>query len=102
MGRVKKITCFVLGIGLASCGGSAAQFPFRYYNLQANKYDGSLVGDKPENDLPLRKCEPNAQDRAPCQVLLSSELKRLKISYLNLQVENQNLQKKLAQCQPAR
>lgn len=71
------------GACLVSCAG--ASFPYRYYALDAQSYDGFLRGDKPENDLKLSECTPTVQDKAPCVVFKTNDAIKLKLEYKDMQ-----------------
>lgn len=83
MGRVS--IGFLVGILITACVSST--FPFKYYALDANSYDGKLVGPISSQDLLLKMCSPSDADKAPCMVLFTSEFLRLKESYMKCQVD---------------
>ena len=64
---------------------SDASFPYRYYAIRAASYAGTLLGDKPENDIPFSRCAPQENQMAPCLLMLKEDYLRLKADYLNLQ-----------------
>lgn len=76
MGRLIFLFIFIL----VSCAASAS-FPFRYYRPELEKYEGILRGDKPENDLAFKECEPSSGKATPCLVMLKDEFFRLKAEY---------------------
>jgi hypothetical protein len=77
---------FILGAfsGVFLCACAATTFPYKYYALKADSYEGSLLGPKPEDDLPLSVCAPTAQDKAPCITVRRAEFLRIKSEYLDL------------------
>lgn len=89
MGRLAWIC---MGALLATACGAAASYPYRYYVLQANSYQGKLLADKPENDLALAVCAPEAGKQGKCMVMLKDAYLQLKSDYLDLQ-------NRLAACQ---
>ena len=101
MGRLSvAVVFFVVGVAVACCGPTlGSTFPFRYYNLEAQSYSGMLRGGSPEDDLSLDRCKPEAGKANPCQVFFKDELLRLKQEYRNLQLENEDLRRKLNSCQ---
>lgn len=76
---------FVFGLILSAC--IASKFPFRYYTLNADSYDGSLLGPTDSQDVALKMCAPTESNRAPCLVLFTSEFLRLKESYIKCQID---------------
>jgi len=97
MGRLGWI--FVGALAVTACGGGAASFPFRYYGLKAKSYEGRLEGATDKDDLPLSRCAPTEGNATPCQVMLSPEVQRLKTAYRNLQIENEELQRRCPSAQ---
>lgn len=91
MGRLKW---FFLGAIFFGCAASA-KFNYRYYVLQADRYEGKLLGDKPQNDLDLAVCRPENGKQAKCLVMLKDAYLQLKADYLNLSQQ-------LADCQKGR
>lgn len=90
-----RIACVFLGAILVTACGAAASYPYRYYVLQANSYQGKLLGNKPENDLALSVCAPEPGKQGKCMVMLKDAYLQLKADYLDLQA-------KLAACQRGR
>lgn len=79
----------LLGMALLGCAG----FSYRYYGLGDVDYTkGTLLGDKPENDLPFATCEPSVSSKHPCVVLKADEFFRFKQDY-------QDTQNKLKECE---
>lgn len=81
--RTHFILGFVLGVALLGC--TAAVFPYKYYALDADIYTGYLRGEKPADDLELSVCEPTANDKAPCVVLRTETLLKMKLDYKEMQ-----------------
>lgn len=81
------------GVALTACAG--AKFSYRWYGLSAERYEGTLLGPKPENDLHFSVCEPDpepspgaspvATKRGKCVVVLADEFARLRTDYLDLE-----------------
>lgn len=92
MGRL--VYLLLGGLIFTACGGVAANFPFRYYNLKARSYEGTLEGATAKDDLSLATCAPRQGNLNPCQVMLSPEVQRLKVAYRNLQIENEDLRRR--------
>ena len=92
MGRL--VIGVVLAFLFSACAGMAAGFPFRYYSLKAHSYEGRLEGATEQDDLPLSRCAPTQGNANPCQVMLSSEVQRLKVAYRNLVLELEDLQRR--------
>lgn len=76
---------FITGLIISGC--LSAEFPFKYYTLEAKSYDGKLLGPIADKDLLLSMCSPSEADKAPCLVLFTAEFLRLKDSYLKCQVD---------------
>jgi hypothetical protein len=95
MGRVSWI---FLGFILAACGTAGASFPFRYYNLKPDSYEGKLEGATPQDHLPLAVCAPSPGKQNKCTVLLSDAFTKLKSDFQKLQIENKQLRDDLASC----
>jgi hypothetical protein len=91
--RLRDVCYMLVGVCLFGCAG--AGFPYRYYGLDAQSYDGFLRGDKPDNDLKLDECAPTSADKAPCMVMKTDALLRLKQSY-------QDMELKLRKCEQPR
>lgn len=72
----------VAGLFLAGC--VAAKFPYRYYLLEAESFEGKLLSNKPENDLALSVCAPDENKTGKCTVMLTSEYLQLKAEYKDL------------------
>lgn len=90
-----RLTWMLTGAMLVTACGAAASYPYRYYVLKADHYDGTLLGAKPEQDLPLAVCKPEAGKQGKCLVMLKDAYLQLKADYLDLQT-------KLAACQRER
>jgi hypothetical protein len=72
---------FVSGITIVACAG-LPKFPYKYYTLSPVSYDGSLLGPTPTDDRNLKECFPSATDKAPCQVIFTKDLLKLKADYI--------------------
>ena len=84
MGKI--VTGFLSGLLLSACLASNL-FPFKYYALDANSYDGKLIGPTSDQDLLLKLCSPTDNNKAPCMVLFTSEFLRLKEAYMKCQID---------------
>lgn len=91
MGKV--VSGFIAGVIISGC--LSAQFPFKYYTLEAKSYEGKLLGPTSDRDLLLTLCSPSEADKAPCMVLLTSEFLRLKDAYLKCQDDLKSAQRGL-------
>jgi hypothetical protein len=89
-----RLYWFSLGacITVVGCAASAS-FPYRYYVLQADKYEGKLLADKPANDLSLAVCAPEAGKQAKCLVMLKDAYLQLRADYLSLQTQLSDCQR---------
>jgi hypothetical protein len=72
---------FIAGVSVVACSGMP-KFPYKHYSLSAVSYDGSLLGPTAPQDRNLKECEPTQTDKAPCQVLFTRDLLKLKADYL--------------------
>lgn len=90
MGRLIWV---MVGALLVTACGAAASFPYRYYVLKADRFEGTLVGDKPQNDLPLSVCAPETGKQGKCLVMLKDAYLKLKSDYLDLQTKLKDCQK---------
>ncbi len=75
---VLKRRLWALFILIVFVGCAGYRFPYKYYALDADHYDGHLRGPKPIDDLPLASCEPTAANKAPCITIYTDEFLRLK------------------------
>lgn len=82
------VISLLLNVLLVGC----AAFQYHWYGLEAVSYDGKLLGPKPENDIPLATCAPDAQNHGKCVVMLVDEFDRLKQDYERMQIELKNCQ----------
>lgn len=65
---------------------SCSSFAYKYYGLSGADFSrGTLLGDKPENDLPFGRCEPNSTLKNPCVVLFAEEFFKLKLDFTDTQ-----------------
>lgn len=83
MGRLKYGGLGAL-FTLLFIGCAGAVFPYKYYALDADTYNGFLRGPDPKDDLHLAICTPTEQDRAPCLVVKSAVLLQMKMDYKDL------------------
>jgi hypothetical protein len=86
MGLKNVLLGFIAGVTVVACSG-LPKFPYKHYSLAAVAYDGSLLGPKPENDRNLKECAPTELDKAPCQVIFTKDLLKLKADYLETKVK---------------
>jgi hypothetical protein len=80
----------VLGFFVMGC--AAMTFSYNYYGLDAARYDGKLLAVDPKNDKDLSVCQPDANAKGKCIVMLGSEFYALKGDYLDAK-------QKLSDCQ---
>lgn len=95
------VIAFCALFAVPSCA-SEPLFPYRHYGLQAESYEGVLLADKAENDLPLARCtpiingesDPGAEPMVEyqCVVILKDEFFKLRADHLKLQSELQACQ----------
>lgn len=83
MGKV--VFGIVLGMTISAC--VASSFPYKFYALDANSYEGSLKGPTDQDDILMSMCRPTEQDKAPCLVMFTSAFMRLKESYQKCQID---------------
>lgn len=69
---------FLAGMAFALLLMGCAGFGYRFYAIEVPSYEGTLVADKTENDLPFKACEPNVSSKRPCVVMLTPEFFKLK------------------------
>lgn len=79
--KSRVVLAMVVFGGLGSC----SSFPYRHYGLDAQSYEGTLLGPEPKDDLPLSVCKPDDQVQGKCIVVLAAEWFRLKQEYLDMQ-----------------
>ena len=91
----KVIFAFILGVTVSAC--VAAQFPFHYYALDSDSYEGKLRGPTEADDLLLKMCKPTDIDKAPCMVMFTSAFLRMKENYLKCQIDLDVLQRQCNQ-----
>lgn len=75
-------------IVLAGCA-----WGYRSYYLRMATYDGKLIADRVENDLPLTFCTPTQVDKNPCVVMFREEFYKLKRTYERMRIELNDCQK---------
>jgi hypothetical protein len=83
---VKVIASFILGITVSACIASV-DFPYHYYALDADSYNGALKGPTKSDDLLLKMCVPTEKDKAPCLVMFTSAFLRLKETHEKCQID---------------
>lgn len=95
--------CLIILLYLAGC--ATAGFTYKWYGLEAESYQGKLLGPDPSLDLEFTKCQPDpdaspdpspnpapSPEKGKCVVMLSSEFFAMKLAY-------EQLQKDLSNCQ---
>ncbi len=81
MVKKKLLILFIVVLSLASCGS----FSYRWYGLDLLSYEkGKLLGPEEKDDLHIKVCEPDDQNKGKCVVLLTSEFERLKADMIEL------------------
>lgn len=67
---------------MAGCVG----FSYKYYGMYGIDYSkGTLLGEKPEDDLAFSKCEPSSTSKYPCVIMFAPEFMKMKQDYLDTQ-----------------
>jgi hypothetical protein len=77
-------TLFGLVTGVLVAGCAAGTFGYKYYGLEADRYDGRLLGPSEAEDRPFADCTPTASNKGPCIVVLTPEFLRIKQEVLEL------------------
>lgn len=75
---VKRLL-LLLVIILPACG---ATFAYKFYGVDAVSYEGNLLGEKPEDDIPFARCKPDDVEKGKCVVMLKEEFFQMKADYL--------------------
>ncbi len=75
--------CFGFLLGLLIVGCAGVSFPYKWYYPEPASFDGVLLGDKPEHDLPLSVCQKDAQGNHGCVTMLKADFKALYTDYLD-------------------
>ena len=88
MGKI--VVGFLLGVTISAC--VASTFPYKFYALEADSYNGVLKGPTTADDTVLSMCRPTDQDKAPCLVMFTSAFLRLKESYQKCQIDLKSAQ----------
>lgn len=68
----------LVSFGIFSC---ASSFPYKHYGLDAQSYEGRLLGPDETDDLPLRLCEPTEHQQGLCIVVFIDEWEKLRADY---------------------
>lgn len=68
----------ILVVGIQFAFLACAGFSYRYYGLDLPRYDGMLLGEKPKDDVPFSRCEPDEMDRGKCVVMFVSEFEKMR------------------------
>lgn len=89
---VRIAIAFLMGVTISACMANKL-FPFRYYSLDAESYEGKLLGPSVDQDLLLSMCRPTDIDSAPCMVMFTSAFLRMKEAYMTCQVDLQAAQR---------
>ncbi len=72
----------LMGALLVGCAGAA--FPFKFYYLDLNTFDGILTADKPADDLNVSVCKLDQAGDHTCVVMIKSEFQALYLDYLDV------------------
>lgn len=94
---MKNLAWACVGALIMTACGAVAQFNYRYYSVDAVKYDGYLRGPTADKDLPFETCKPTPGKAAPCLAMLKDQYLALKADYLNIQTQLANCQRGGAQ-----
>lgn len=70
---------FILGCALIGCAASPI-FPYKFYHLTGNSFEGTLLGQTPKDDLPFAQCKP-VNGKQQCVVVFYTELTALITDY---------------------
>lgn len=70
---------FFLACCLIACA-AAPTFNYKFYHLTGNNYAGTLLGAKPQDDVPFSQCAPTG-NKQKCVVVFYSELEALIADY---------------------
>jgi hypothetical protein len=85
----------ILGVVLVGC--VSVSFPYRWYYPSLNSYEGTLLGDKPSNDLDASQCARNGNGGYGCIVMLKSEFKAMYNDYLETKQRLIDLERRCGQ-----
>ena len=72
-----KLKHFTAGLLLGFLPMGCAGVSYHYYGLNAEHYEGTLLGPKAKDDKPFSVCTPNAQSKSPCVVMMQDEYFRM-------------------------
>lgn len=89
---MRKFFCIglIAGFMLLGCAGWA----YKFYGMEGVVYEhGTLLGPKPQYDLPFTKCQPNGESKQPCIVIFSKDFYALKQEFLDLQMRLKECEK---------
>lgn len=77
---------FIYGVLISSLFylGCAVTFPYKHYGLDAQSYEGKLLGPKPTQDIDLKICKPDEQVSGKCIVMLGDDFHKMKADFKNL------------------
>ena len=74
-----------------SCSSTAN---YKWYALDLPSYEqGSLLGPKKKDDLPVKVCEPDEFQKGKCIVLLVSDFERIYQDYNQMRIQLRHLEK---------
>lgn len=73
----------LLGLSVLSPGCSHT-IPFKYYGLNADSYEGMLLGPSSKEDVNLAICEPDKDHATKCVVFEVEEFMKFKLDYLDM------------------
>ena len=75
---------------LVACGTT---FPYKFYGLNAASYEGTLLGEDEDDDLPLKRCKPDDFEKGKCVVMFVAEFERLKADLIECSVKLEDCEK---------
>lgn len=79
---VKKTLMFFCVFLLAG-GSCASTFPYKFYNIELPSYEkGKLIGEDPDDDLPISNCQPDETNKGKCTIFLINEHERFVTDYI--------------------
>ena len=71
-----------LGFIFAGCAGAA--FPYKFYYLDLKTFDGTLIADKEEHDMPVTVCKLDPAGDHTCVVMMKADFQSLYLDYLDV------------------
>lgn len=63
---------------------ACANFPYKWYILESESFEGKLIGAKPKDDLPLDACKSESNGTRRCIVVFKDEFERMQAERIDL------------------